>query len=153
MNDDREALRAWLDLLAASQGLKKAVDTGFRSRFGHSISRFDVLSALTRAGADGLRAGALTERLMVSDGATTQVTAPLIREGLVRRIADPNDGRAAIFSLTKKGGKIFADMAAEHRAWIDDAFAALSPREMKALRRLLSQIDPAKIARSRKDAA
>ncbi|OFX00534.1 MAG: hypothetical protein A3E78_09865 [Alphaproteobacteria bacterium RIFCSPHIGHO2_12_FULL_63_12] len=153
MSDDREAVRAWLMLLATSRGLEKAVDAGFRGRFGHSISRFDVLSALDRAGADGLRAGALTERLMVSDGATTQVTAPLIREGLIRRNTDPNDGRAAIFSLTKKGAKIFADMAAGHRAWIDDAFAALSPRDMKTLRRLLAQIDPARIAQSRKDAA
>lgn len=153
ITDQKEAVRAWLALLAASQGLKKAVDTGLRSRFGHSISRFDVLSALDRAGAEGLRAGALTERLMVSDGATTQVTAPLIREGLVRRVADPNDRRAAIFSLTSKGEKIFADMAAEHRQWIDDAFAALSPSQMKTLRRLLAQISPAAIARSRKDAA
>ncbi len=153
MNDDREALRAWLDLLAASQGLKKAVDTGFRSLFGHSISRFDVLSALDRAGAAGLRAGALTERLMVSDGATTQVTAPLIREGLVKRSNDPADGRVAIFSLTKKGEKIFSEMAAEHQQWIVDAFAALSPSQLKTLRRLLAQISPAAIARSRKDAA
>lgn len=151
--DRKEALRAWLDLLAASQGLKKAVDTGLRSRFGHSISRFDVLSALDRAGAGGLRAGALTERLMVSDGATTQVTAPLIREGLVKRASDPKDGRVAIFSLTRKGEKIFADMAAEHREWIVDAFAALSPSQLKTLRRLIAGISPAAIARSRKDAA
>jgi DNA-binding MarR family transcriptional regulator len=153
MSDDREAVRAWLALLAAARGLEKAVDTGLRSRFGHSISRFDVLSALDRAGADGLRAGALTERLMVSDGATTQVTAPLIREGFVKRAPDPNDGRVAIFSLTKKGEKTFAEMAAEHRAWIDDAFAQLSPAQMKTLRRLLAQIVPEKIARAKRDAA
>ena len=151
--DAKDAVRAWLSLLGASRGLEKAVDAGFRSRFGHSISRFDVLSALDRAGADGLRAGALTERLMVSDGATTQVTAPLIREGLVKRAADPNDGRVAIFSLTKKGEKIFADMAAEHRAWIEDAFAQLTPTQMKTLRRLLDQINPEKIARTKRDAA
>ncbi len=153
MNDDRDAVRAWLALLAASRGLEKAVDAGFRTRFGHSISRFDVLSALDRARPEGLRAGALTERLMVSDGATTQVTAPLVREGLLRRTVDPNDGRVAIFSLTKKGERVFADMAAEHRAWIDEAFAQLSPAQMKTLRRLLNQIDPEKIARSKKDAA
>lgn len=153
MTDDREAVRTWLALLGASRGLEKAVDAGFRGRFGHSISRFDVLSALDRAGEEGLRAGALTERLMVSDGATTQVTAPLIREGLVRRGADPNDGRAAIFTLTRKGERIFADMAAGHRAWIDEAFARMTPAQMKTLRRLLSQIDPEKIARSKKDAA
>ncbi|MCB2097516.1 MAG: MarR family transcriptional regulator [Parvularculaceae bacterium] len=153
MSDDREAVRAWLSLLAASRGLEKAVDAGFRNNFGHSISRFDVLSALDRAGAQGLRAGALTEKLMVSDGATTQVTAPLVREGLIKRVADPGDGRVAIFSLTKKGEKIFADMAAEHRQWIDEAFARMTPAQMKTLRRLLNQIEPEKIARSKKDAA
>jgi len=111
------------------------------------------MSALDRAGPEGLRAGALTERLMVSDGATTQVTAPLIREGLIRRAADPEDGRAAIFTLTRKGEKIFSEMAEAHRQWIDDAFAAMSPAQMKSLRRLLGQIDPEKIARSKRDAA
>lgn len=153
MSDDREAVRAWLALLGASRGLEKAIDARLRTRFGHSISRFDVLSALDRAGPGGLRAGALTERLMVSDGATTQVTAPLIREGLVRRAADPDDGRVAIFSLTKKGERIFSRMAAEHRQWIDEAFANLTPAQMKTLRRLLEQIDPEKIARAKKDAA
>jgi len=151
--DQKEAVRVWLSLLNASRGIEKAVDAGLRTRFGHSISRFDVLSALDRAGDDGLRAGALTEKLMVSDGATTQVTAPLIREGLIKRAADPNDGRVAIFSLTKKGEKIFADMAAEHRQWIVEAFAGLTPAQMKSLRRLLADIDPAKIARSKRTAA
>lgn len=153
MTHDREAVRTWLALLSTSRGLEKAVDTGLRSRFGHSISRFDVLAALERAGADGLRAGALTERLMVSDGATTQVTAPLIREGLVKRETDPDDGRVAIFSLTRKGERIFTDMAAQHRAWIDEAFDTLTPAQMKTLTRLLARITPASIARSRKDAA
>ena len=151
--DAREAVRAWLALLGASRGIERAVDAGMRSQFGHSISRFDVMSALDRAGPDGLRAGALTEKLMVSDGATTQVTAPLIREGLVRRAADANDGRVAIFSLTKRGEKLFGQMAAEHRQWISEAFAALTPARMKTLRRLLDQIDTGKIARSKRTAA
>lgn len=153
MNDDRDSLRAWLALLGVSRGLEKAVDSGLRGRFGHSISRFDVMAALDRAGREGLRAGALTERLMVSDGATTQVTAPLIREGLVKRVADPKDGRAAIFSLTRKGQAMFSKMAAEHRRWIDDAFASLSPADLKSLRTLLAEIDAGKIAAATRDAA
>ncbi len=152
MSDDREAVRAWLALLGASRGLEKAVDAGLRAKFSHSISRFDVLSALERAGPAGLRAGALTERLMVSDGATTQVTAPLVREGLIRRAADPDDGRVAIFSLTRKGERIFAEMAAEHRQWIDGAFSELSPAQLKTMRRLINLIVPDKIALLREDA-
>lgn len=152
MSDNRDPLRTWLALLRVSRGLEKAVDAGFRRRFGHSISRFDVLSALDRAKPDGLRAGALTERLMVSDGATTQVTAPLVREGLVKRAVDSRDGRVAIFSLTKKGERIFDDMATEHRKWIDDAFVSLGAAQLTTLRRLLGEIVPDRIAQPEKKA-
>lgn len=148
VSDNHETLRTWLALLRLSRGLEKAVDAAFRRRFGHSISRFDVLSALDRAQPRGLRAGALTAKLMVSDGATTQVTAPLVREGLVTRRVDPSDGRVAIFALTKRGKRIFTDMAREHRQWIDEAFATLSAAQLTALRGLLGEIVPDKIVKS-----
>lgn len=154
MTKNREALRAWLSLLAASNGLKKAVDTRFRNQFGLSIARFDVLSALERAGDEGLRAGALTRRLMVTEGNTTQVTAPLIRDGLVVRCIDPADGRAAIFRITREGERLFAEMAKAHGAWIDQAFSNMSASQLKALRRLLNRITmPVEDAASGKDAA
>lgn len=140
-NDPRNALRAWLDLLNVSGALKKDIDAALRREFGMSISRFDVLATLDRAGPDGLRAGDLAQRLVVTDGAATQVTAPLIRDGLVRRTPCPDDGRAAIFTLTAKGRTVFARMAAANREWIARAFAQLSPAQMENLRRLLRKID------------
>ena len=154
MIDEREVLRTWLDLLTAANALKKSVDTGFRNEFGMSISRFDVLSALDRAGPEGLRAGALSQRLRVTEGNTTQVTAPLIREGLVKRSTDPEDKRGAVFRLTRKGEKLFAKMADSHRQWIVDAFAEFSEPQLKSLRRLLGRLDaPGAVAAAKKDAA
>lgn len=153
MNDERETLRVWLRLLSASNALKKAADTAFRAEFGLSIARFDVMAALDRAGKAGLRAGALSQQLMVSDGATTQVTAPLVRDGLVKRRAGKDDARVAIFSLTRKGARIFEKMAAAHRLLIRDAFAAFSDAELAAFRRLLGKIAAPDIADARKDAA
>ena len=138
---DRNALRAWLDLLTASNAIKKSIDTTLRSQFRVSISRFDVLSALDRAGADGLRAGDLSQRLMVTEGNTTQVTAPLIRDGLVKRTPSREDGRVAIFRLTRKGEKLFQQMAEEHRHWISAAFSRLSQNELTALRRILRKLE------------
>ncbi len=138
---ERDALRAWLDLLIASNAIKKSIDTALRSQFGLSISRFDVLSALDRAGPDGLRAGDLSQRLMVTEGNTTQVTAPLIRDGLVKRVSSNEDGRVAIFRLTRKGEKLFQKMADEHRSWVGDAFAGLSQSELATLRRLLAKLN------------
>lgn len=136
MSGGRESLKAWLALLGAANAVKKAVDARLRERFGVTLARFDVMAALERAGAEGLRAGALSERLMVTDGNTTQVTAPLLRDGLVERRASAEDGRVAIFRLTRKGRARFHEMAAAHRQWIAGAFAALTGPETEALRAL-----------------
>ncbi len=143
MKNENDPLRSWLALLGTANGLKKTFDTRMRAEFGLSISRFDVLAALDRAGPDGLRAGALSQQLMVTEGNTTQVTAPLIRDRLVTRAADRQDGRAAIFKLTAKGEKTFAAIAAAHRQWVDSAFAALKPAELEQFRRMLGKINAA----------
>src|SRR5262249_27516661 len=91
-----------------------------------SISRFDVLAALDRAGEDGLTGGGLSQRLRVTEGNTTQVTAPLIEAGLVRRSVSPSDGRIATFQLTTKGRARFAPMAADNR-WRAAAFRPTTP--------------------------
>ena len=142
MTGDRDALRAWLALLGTANAVKKGVDLRLRQRFGLSIARFDVLAALDRAGADGLTAGALTAWLRVSEGNTTQVTAPLVAGGLVERERHPDDGRVAIFRLSDQGRARFAAMAAENRRWIDTAFAGLDAGDIAALRRLLAGIVP-----------
>ena len=140
--DAREPLRAWLDLLAASNAIKKGVDSRLKHRFGMSISRFDVLAALDRADDDGLTAGALSARLKVTEGNTTQVTSPLVEAGMIRRSVSPADGRVAIFQLTAKGRKLFAQMAAENRQWVAETFSALSPAQVTTLRKLLAALDP-----------
>lgn len=142
MTGDRDALRAWLHLLGTANAVKKAVDTQLRQRFGMSISRFDVLAALDRAGDAGLTAGGLTAHLKVTEGNTTQVTAPLIRAGLVHRTVSPEDGRVAIFRLTIEGRQRFAAMAEANRRWIDQAFSAATPAQIGSLREVLALIAP-----------
>ena len=141
MTGRRDTLRAWLTLLNTSNAIKKAVDGHLRARFGLSISRFDVMSALQRH-PQGLRAGALSRQLMVTEGNTTQVTAPLIRDGLVERRPSPLDARGVIFSLTPKGMALFDTIAAEHKEWIHDAFASLDAQDLATLRALLNKLDP-----------
>ncbi len=91
MSDDRDALRAWLALLGASNALKKSVDTRFRSRFGLSISRFDVLSALDRAGPEGERFNHLAVgRVQFVDHRAFVIVreqAPIWRNGEPRNLA------------------------------------------------------------------
>ncbi len=140
MNGACEALRAWLDMLKSSSMIKKSIDTTLRAQFQISISRFDVLSALERGGPEGLRAGALSEKLMVTEGNTTQVTALLVRDGLVKRSNSREDGRVAIFKLTKKGERLFSRIAAENKQLIDDTFSGLSKSELQQFRKLLGKL-------------
>jgi DNA-binding MarR family transcriptional regulator len=137
----RETLRAWLALLSAAERIKKDIDAKMRARFGLSISRFDVMAALDRAGDAGLTAGGLTAHLKVTEGNTTQVTAPLIKDGLVRRTVSANDGRVAIFHLTKRGQRIFDEMAEINRAWVAEAFAPLNPTQIASLHDLLHALN------------
>lgn len=149
MSDARDPLRAWLSLLDVSNALRKSIDARMRERFGLSLSRFDVLAALDRAGQNGFNGGALSTHLKVTEGATTQVTTPLIAAGLVKRSTSPRDGRVAIFSLTAKGRKIFAAMAQANLLWVSEAFGELSPVQLQDLRRLLVAIKPLNTAAGR----
>ncbi|PHS27712.1 MAG: MarR family transcriptional regulator [Robiginitomaculum sp.] len=142
MTDGSDTLRAWLALLNTSNTIKKSVDAQLRARFGVSISRFDVMSALQRCYPEGLRAGELSRQLMVTEGNTTQVTAPLMRDGFVERRVSPKDARGVIFSLTPEGLSLFNDMATEHKEWIRDAFAKLNAKDLADLRALLGQMEP-----------
>lgn len=141
MKPGRETLRAWLALLSAAERIKKDIDARMRSRFGLSISRFDVMAALDRAGEAGLTAGELTSHLKVTEGNTTQVTAPLIKDGLVRRTVSANDGRVAIFALTKRGRRIFDEMAEINRAWVAEALAPLTLAQISSLHALLNTLN------------
>ena len=136
----RESLLAWLDLLRASNVIKKDVDARFREEFDQSISRFDALAALERADREGLRAGALSRQLVVSEGNITQLMSKLLRDGLVQRRDDDRDGRVVIYSLSDEGRRLFNRMARAHRQWIRGIFAEFSEAELTALRELLHHL-------------
>ena len=136
----RESLLAWLDLLRASNVIKKEVDARFREEFDQSISRFDALAALERADRSGLRAGALSRQLVVSEGNVTQLMSKLLRDGLVEKRDDDHDGRVVIYSLSGEGRRLFNRMARAHRQWIRDVFTGFSDAELIELRDLLHRL-------------
>ncbi|HEX4215064.1 MAG TPA: MarR family transcriptional regulator [Candidatus Dormibacteraeota bacterium] len=87
---------------------------------------FDVLAALRRAGEPyQLSPGALLRATLVSSGTTTHRIERLRRRGLVERLPDPEDGRAALVRLTAAG-----------RNLVDAAMGELLKRERELLGRL-----------------
>ncbi len=83
-------IEAWLsETLAARQ-----LDT----------SGYFALSALWLVGPPHrMTTGELARRIVQTSGGATKTTQRLVSQGLVRRVADPDDGRRSLLELTPKG--------------------------------------------------
>ena len=134
-----EALRLWLRLLTCTQLVEKQVRSQLREQFNTTLPRFDLMAQLERS-PDGLKMNELSRRMMVTGGNVTGITDQLVAEGVVERVDVEGDRRAYRVRLTPRGRKVFSDMARQHEGWIVSAFAALSPREVESLHKLLGKV-------------
>ena len=135
----KQSLRLWLRLLATTTVVEKAIRSYLRQECGSTLPRFDVLSALDRAGAK-LTMSDLSNRLLVSNGNLTGVVARLVEDDLVLREVDPADRRSQCVSLTSKGRREFREMAKLHETLVDDIFRDLSDQDMARLIRLVTKL-------------
>ncbi|MBX3131933.1 MAG: MarR family transcriptional regulator [Gemmatimonadaceae bacterium] len=139
VQEDHEALRLWLRLFTTTTMVERVVDSTLKREFGSSLPRFDLLSQLHRT-PDGLRMGALSERILVTNGNVTWLVAALEREGFVKRRPDVADRRATVVRLTAAGKRHFETMARRHEALIVSLFADLSATERRALHAALGTL-------------
>ena len=130
--DARPELRLWLRLLATANLIEREIRRRLAERFDTTLPRFDLMAQLYKAG-DGMILGDLSRRMMVSNGNVTGLVDRLVSDGQVEREAHPRDRRATVVRLTPAGRRAFAAMAAEHEAWVAEAFAGLQPGDTAAL--------------------
>ena len=134
-----DELRLWLRLLTCTQLIEKQVRTDLREEWGTTLPRFDLMAQLERE-PEGMRMNELSRRMMVTGGNITGITDQLEAEGLVERAEVEGDRRAYLVRLTPKGRQQFNAMAQAHEAWIVDAFASLSARDIQNLHALLGKV-------------
>lgn len=134
-----DELRLWLRLLTCTQLIEKQVRTDLREEWGTTLPRFDLMAQLERE-PEGMRMNELSRRMMVTGGNITGITDQLEAEGLVERAEVEGDRRAYLVRLTPKGRQQFNAMAQAHEAWIVDAFASLSARDIQTLHALLGKV-------------
>ena len=135
----KDELRLWLRLLTCTTMTETLIRSRLRERFGVTLPRFDLLAQLARAGAP-LTLGALSRRMMVTNGNVTGLVERLVADGLVARTPSPADRRTVTVQLTAAGQSHFAAMAAEHEGWVADAFAGLADGELASLMHLLGRV-------------
>ncbi len=100
---DVAAMALFGRLTRAHTAAQRAIEEGL-SDHGLSRADFDVIATLRRAGAPyRLSAGDLASSMLLSPAATTNRINQLEGAGLVERLADPDDGRAVIVGLTRRG--------------------------------------------------
>ena len=134
-----DELRLWLRLLTCTKLIEKQVRTDLRAQGGTTLPRFDLMAQLERE-PEGMRMNELSRRMMVTGGNITGITDQLEAEGLVERAEVEGDRRAYLVRLTPKGRQQFNAMAQAHEAWIVDAFASLSARDIQTLHALLGKV-------------
>jgi DNA-binding MarR family transcriptional regulator len=100
---------------------------------------FQVLDAL-EAAADAGRVMTVTtvaDALGVDQPRASRLVAQAIDAGLVRRGADPNDGRRSILTLTARGRTVLGAAHQTRRAAVRAALTGWSPEDRDAFARLL----------------
>ena len=136
--DGKRSLRLWLRLLTCSHTIEQTIAQRLRDEFSSTLPRFDMLSALDRAGDTGLTMGEVSRMLMVSNGNVTGLAQRLKADGLIEHLPGA-DRRVQRVRLTSQGRVRFAAMAAAHEHWIEALLADLTGAEADDLIRLLEQ--------------
>jgi DNA-binding MarR family transcriptional regulator len=90
-----------------------------------------VLDRLDREGS--VRLTALAAGAGVSQPAMTELVQRLTSQGLVTRVSDPADGRAALVGITDAGRELLVDRRQERRDRLGDLLATLPDEDEPAL--------------------
>ena len=136
--DGKRSLRLWLRLLTCTTTIEQTISQRLRDAFGSTLPRFDMLSALDRAGEGGLTMGEAAGMLMVSNGNVTGLAQRLKADGLIEHLPGA-DRRVQRVRLTPLGQTRFTAMARAHERWIEALFAELTADEADDLIHLLEQ--------------
>ncbi len=136
---EENALRA----LVRAFGVVDRVMQPYFARFGISGAQWSVLRQLHRAEGEGfasLRMTELSKQLLIRLPSATGVVDRLVRDGLVSRVALPEDLRVKLISLTEAGQQRVHDVLKVHDRQIESMLAGLSVLEQTELQRLLTQM-------------
>ncbi len=136
---NKRRLRMWIRMLRTAQVVESRLREFLRDKYDSTLPRFDVLAALFRS-ENGLKMSALSKQLLVSNGNVTGIVERLVKDGLVIRVIVEDDRRAMQVCLSPKGRELFAKMAEEHEALINDLFSDLDHDDLDGLVGLFSRL-------------
>ncbi len=114
--------------------LDHAIDLTARFLADRSELSTTAAYTLNRTDREGpIRLTTLAAREGISQPSMTQLIQRLERAGLVTRLPDPDDGRAALIDITDAGRTLLAERRRQRRHRLTSLLATLTPEEQCAL--------------------
>jgi DNA-binding MarR family transcriptional regulator len=109
-------------------------------RFGLRGTDFAVLATLVRLEGERVSQRRLGEELGLTPGTISLRIDRLVVRDLVQRQPDPDDGRGAVISITRRGRELFEACAPEHLTNARELLSGLAEDERDQLGRLLGKL-------------
>lgn len=136
-----ELMRVWSRLLKVQQRLQGAVERDLKEAGALPLDWYDALLELDRAPDGRLSPGDLEANMLIAQYSLSRLLDRLERDGLVRRLPHPQDGRRQMVEITAKGRKrraatwpVYAQAVERH------AGGRLNDSELQALLGLLAKL-------------
>jgi len=133
-------IAAWVRLVRVSQSVIGAIEADLKAAGFPALDWYDVLLELERAGG-ALRPREIARETLFARYSVTRLVDRLEAQGLVNRVACPEDARGAVIQITQKGRKLRHKMWPVYAAAIKRHFAdKLGEKDAGQLARLLKRL-------------
>jgi DNA-binding MarR family transcriptional regulator len=106
---------------------------------GLTPTRISVLFTIARLGP--IRLSELAEEEGLNPTMLSRVIADFAESGLLTRVSDPDDRRAAVVQITAAGRKLCERMRAERTDVLEIALASLEPKDRRAVEQALPVLE------------
>jgi DNA-binding MarR family transcriptional regulator len=141
-----EQLDSWLSVVRLLTWLPWSIDQQLQRDSNLGMVEYQVLAMLSNSPEHTMRMSVLAEVTNASLSRLSRVVKRLEDRGLVRREADPRDGRFTNAILTEEGSQTLAEAAPGHVAHVRSlVIDVLSPEQLRRLGRdadrIVSRID------------
>ena len=143
-------VESWLSVVRLMTWLPWSIDQQLRRDSNLGIVEYQVLAMLSKNADWTMRMSALATVTNASMSRLSHLFTRLEARGLVRREADPSDGRFTNAIMTEEGFKTLADAAPAHVAHVRSlVIDALSPEQLRrfglSADRIMARIDTSEI--------
>lgn len=136
-----DLMRAWARLIKVQQRLKSAVERDLKQAGALPLDWYDALLELERAPDGRMSPGDLEDNMLIAQYSLSRLLDRLERDGLIRRLPHPDDGRRQFLEITPRGAKRRAASWPAYAAAVDrHAGGRLDKSELQALLALLSKL-------------